>query len=101
MTGRVAEMLTGHILFCPDLEVRCHCPKYRGGCRGRPHHGPLPPEPDSRAALWQDDIDNDVDGAEEKLYEAIKAGMPANAFSTDKWAKQISEGAQSFLQDCL
>ena len=48
--------------------------------------------PSSRATLWQDDIDNEVDGAEELL---------ANAFTTDKWAKQISEGAQSFLQGLL
>ena len=63
--------------------------------------GPTAARPSSRAAVWQDDIDNEVDGAEEKLYEAIKVGMPANAFSTDKWAKQISEGAQSFLQGLL
>ena len=49
----------------------------------------------------EDDIDNGVEGAEEKLYETIEKGLPMDAFTTDKWASHISEPAREFLRGLL
>merc|ERR1712070_945478 len=38
---------------------------------------------------------------EDELFEAQARGLPKDAFTSDKWAGEISDNAQDFLRDIL